>query len=139
MGVVALMTLLNREESVLSTHFGKAKWISLLGSDGKIKFLENTGLNGRFVVDVLVANGCTDVVFGEIGFGALRHLQAAGIHGWFGPLDKPVPELLEMLRQQKLERATAPRDGHVNHGCGQHSHGERSDATGEQRGCCCHR
>ena len=137
MSAIALMTLLNREDSTLSPHFGKAKWLMTVQSGtGKSTFVQNAGLNGRSVVDLLVANGCTDVVFSEIGPGALQHLQAANICGWFGPADTPVPQLLEMFRQGELERAIEPREGHSGHCCGQRTtrqhHGEMS---GQQR-CC---
>ena len=137
MSAIALMTLLNREGSTLSPHFGKAKWLTIIESGtGKSRFVQNAGLNGRSVVDLLVASGCTDVVFNEIGPGALQHLQAANICGWFGPADLPVPQLLELFRAGKLDRAIEPREGHRGHGCGQRTAGQqRGEMSGQQR-CC---
>ncbi len=137
MSAIALMTLLNREDSKLSPHFGKAKWLMLVKSaTGKSAFVQNAGLNGRSVVDLLVANGCTDVVFNEIGPGALQHLQAANIRGWFGPADTPVPQLLAMFRQGGLARAIEPREGHSGHCCEQRTtRQDHAKMQGHQR-CC---
>ncbi|HVN18677.1 MAG TPA: NifB/NifX family molybdenum-iron cluster-binding protein [Dongiaceae bacterium] len=108
MNTVAFTTLLNREDSALSPHFGKAKWILIRDSSGKITFEQNTVLNGRAVVDIMAKHGCTDAVFTHIGPGAFSHLQQAGIRGWIGPAATPVPELLERLGRGDLERALAP-------------------------------
>ncbi len=138
MSAIALMTLLNREDSTLSPHFGKAKWLMVVESGtGKSRFVQNAGLNGRSVVDLLVANGCTDVVFNEIGPGALQHLQAANICGWFGPADMPVPQLLELFRAGKLDRAIEPLEGHRGHGCcGQRTAGQHPGEMPGQQRCC---
>ena len=96
MSKIAFMTLLNRGNSKLSPHFGKAKWLMVKDREsGASEFVQNTGLNGRAVVNILVAHGCTDVVFSEIGPGALARLQAESIRGWFAPSDVPVPELVD--------------------------------------------
>jgi predicted Fe-Mo cluster-binding NifX family protein len=120
MSAIAFMTLFDGDDSALSLHFGKAKWLAIVEADSKrARFVQNTALNGRSVVSLLVANHCADVVFNEIGSGALQHLRTANIQGWFGPGDTPIPHLLEMFRQGKLQRAIEPREGHIGHGCGQ--------------------
>ncbi len=109
MSKVAFTTLLNREDSVLSPHFGMAKWILIRDDDnGQITFEQNTALNGRAVIDTMVRNGCTDAVFTQIGPGAFSHLEQADIRGWIGPADTPVPQLLERLSRGELARAQAP-------------------------------
>jgi predicted Fe-Mo cluster-binding NifX family protein len=148
MSKVAFTTLLNREDSALSPHFGMAKWILVRDDDnGQITFEQNTALNGRAVVDIMARHGCTDAVFTQIGPGAFAHLEQAGIRGWIGPADMPVPQLLELLSRGELERAQAPeskpaaipaagetevrgygpgfRGKHWGrgHGCGQRQHG----------------
>jgi predicted Fe-Mo cluster-binding NifX family protein len=134
---VAFMTLLDRGDSALSPHFGKAKWLAIIDTGSKEpRFVQNTGLNGRSVVNLLIANDCTDVVFNEIGPGALRHLQAADIRGWLGSKDTPVPQLLEMLRQGKLPRATEPHGAHSGHDCGPQEAQPCCRRTTEQRRCC---
>lgn len=109
MSKVAFTTLLNREDSALSPHFGIAKWILIRDDDnGQITFEQNTALNGRAVIDIMVRNGCTDAVFTQIGPGAFAHLEQAGIRGWIGPADTPVPQLLERLSCGELAKAQAP-------------------------------
>jgi predicted Fe-Mo cluster-binding NifX family protein len=109
MSKVAFTTLLNREDSALSPHFGMAKWILIRDDDdGQITFEQNTALNGRAVVDIMVRHGCTDAVFTHIGPGAFQHLEEAGIRGWIGPADMPLPQLLDHLSCGELARAQAP-------------------------------
>ncbi len=112
MSKVAFTTLLRREDSALSPHFGMAKWILIRDGDhGQITFEQNTALNGRAVVDLMALHGCTDAVFTQIGPGALRHLEQAGIRGWVGPAGVLVPQLLERLGRGELTRAQAhPRE-----------------------------
>lgn len=130
MSRIAFMTLLKRPDSKLSPHFGKAKWVMIVDQDGGVPtFVQNIGLNGHAVVDILAAHGCTDVVFSEIGAGALRHLQAANIRGWFGSVELPVPDLLQKLRRRELPEALALTEAHSEHGCG-HSHGIRQSGAG---------
>ena len=155
MGKIAFTTLLNRENSVLSPHFGKAKWILIRDENGQVTFEQNTMLNGRAVVDIVLRHGCSDAVFTQIGPGALHHLQQAGIRGWIGPAGTPVPELVERLSRGELAPAQAHESTPVlkeagrqpagsEHGtgqhamsggccCGQQGYGHRGDQTG--RGC----
>ena len=127
MSKIAFMTLLKRQDSKLSPHFGKAKWVMIADQEGGVPtFVQNTALNGRGVVDVLAANGCTDVVFSGIGAGALRHLQAAKIRGWIASGDVPVPDLRERFGRGELARVHAPTEGQEGHGCGHQHHGRQS-------------
>jgi predicted Fe-Mo cluster-binding NifX family protein len=108
MSKVAFTTLLKREDSALSPHFGKAKWIVVRdGESGEIAVEQNTGLNGRAVVDIMARHGCSDAVFTSIGPGASRHLEQAGIRGWIGAAGVPLPQLLEMLERGELKPAKA--------------------------------
>jgi predicted Fe-Mo cluster-binding NifX family protein len=143
MSKVGFTTLLNREDSVLSPHFGMAKWVMIRDDDtGEITFEQNTGLTGRAVADILAHHGCTDAVFTEIGPGALGHLRAAGIRGWLAPTDVPVPELVERLSQGALpavNEATqsaggARRRERRGGECG--STESRGTGAGRERGCC---
>jgi predicted Fe-Mo cluster-binding NifX family protein len=120
MSKVGFTTLLNREDSVLSPHFGMAKWVMILDDDsGAVTFERNTGLSGRAVVDILARAGCRDAVFSEIGNGALRHLEDAGIRGWLASVDVPVSQLRERLSRGELASA----EGHT-HGSGGDGHHE---------------
>ncbi|MBZ5627622.1 MAG: NifB/NifX family molybdenum-iron cluster-binding protein [Acidobacteriia bacterium] len=127
MSKVGFTTLLNREDSVLSPHFGMAKWVMIRDDDaGETRFEQNTGLSGRAVVDILARAGCSDAVFTEIGHGAFRHLQEAGIRAWLAPANLPVPQLLERLSRGELSPAKGPTQ--TSSGTG------RSERSGA--GCC---
>lgn len=146
MSKIALMTLLNREESSLSPHFGKAKWILVRDTEqGSSHFVQNHGLNGKSVVEQLLREGCTDVICSEIGAGAVENLKRAQIHGWLAPTDIPAPRLVEMLAAGSLQPVSATKQH--GEGCGQHSHGEAhpdGGCCGQHRhgnghsGGCCH-
>jgi predicted Fe-Mo cluster-binding NifX family protein len=146
MSKIALMTLLNREDSRLSPHFGKAKWILVRDTEhGPSKFIQNHGLNGKTVVEALLREGCTDVICSEIGQGAVENLQRAQIHGWLAPVNIPAPRLIEMLAAGSLQPVSATKQH--GEGCGEHAHGEKhSDGDcgcghrngGAHSGRCCH-
>jgi predicted Fe-Mo cluster-binding NifX family protein len=112
MSKIGFTTLLNREDSVLSPHFGLAKWVMIRDNDtGDVTFEQNTALYGRAIVDILHQHGCADVVFAEIGPGAFRNLQEAGIRGWLAPMNVPVPQLLERFSRGELTPAEGPTPG----------------------------
>ncbi len=131
MSKTAFLTLLNRDDSVLSPHFGKAKWVAIVDDSGRVEFEQNTVLNGRAVVEIVARHGCKDVVFTEVGPGAYRQLQNAGIRGWVGASGVPLPVLAENLRSGELPMAEEPASG--DH------HGKREGCGGTGRGdaCCC--
>jgi predicted Fe-Mo cluster-binding NifX family protein len=135
MSKIGFTTLLDRDDSVLSPHFGKAKWVMIRDRDAQqVTFEQNTALYGGAVVEILKTHGCTDAVFAEIGPGALRHLQQAGIRGWFAPANIPAPELLERLSRHELRAAVDVGERHAGKPaggcCGQQHHGD------EHHGCC---
>ena len=141
MSKIALMTLLNRDDSNLSPHFGKAKWMMIRDTEqGSSKFIQNHGLNGKTVVEALLREGCTDVICSEIGEGAVENLKRAQIHGWLAPANIPAPRLVEMLAAGSLQPVSATHSGqheqegkHSAGGCGcQH---RNSDG---HSGRCCH-
>ncbi len=118
MSNIAFMTLLNRENTTLSPHFGKAKWVMIQEPGAAPRFVQNAGLNGQAVVDILVANACTAVVFTEIGPGALHHLRTHNIRGWFAPANLSATEAAAMFVRGALKPALAPSKGHGSHACG---------------------
>jgi predicted Fe-Mo cluster-binding NifX family protein len=85
-----------------------AKWIAIFdpGSD-ELRFVQNRGLTGRAVTDVLQRERCSDVIFASIGSEALAHLKAAGIRGWYGPEGEAPNELLRLLKDGQLQPAEA--------------------------------
>jgi len=121
MGKIGFMTLLKREDSKLSPHFGKAKWLAVVDLEkDTCEFFQNTGLNGKTVAEMLVKHGCEDVVFTAIGEGALQHLKDAHIYGWSAPADIPLTELRRMYMRGELRHARKASSG----GQGLHIHGK---------------
>ncbi len=139
---IGFTTLLNQDDSVLSPHFGKAKWVMIRDDSGKVTFVQNTGLSGGAVVNILQHHGCTEAVFAEIGPGAFRHLQQAGIRGWLGPANVPIAELLARLSRGELPAAKGPtspkaRTGHSEHaGSGCSRIEADTKRVGGATGCC---
>lgn len=105
------MTLLRSDwQSPLSPHFGMAGWLLIYDANaGRRTFERNRRLFGKGVVDVFAQHRCTDAVFSSIGPGALEILRAAGIRAWYGPADVPASQLIDRLKQGKLEPANEAR------------------------------
>jgi predicted Fe-Mo cluster-binding NifX family protein len=112
MSKIGFTTLLNREDSALSAHFGLAKWVMIRDTKtGVVIFEQNKVPYGRAIVDILQRHGCTDVVFGQIGHGAFRHLQEAGIRGWSATANVPISKLIDQFDRGELMPATGPTRG----------------------------
>lgn len=137
MSKLAFTTLLNRNDSILSPHFGKAKWIMIRDDAGTVGFEQNTDLNGRAVVDILRHAGCTDVISAEIGEGAFRNLQQTGIRSWLAPADVPVPQLVEMFAKGQLSPST-PTAHDSGGGCHSAAQAGGGSAAAHGSGGCCH-
>ena len=134
MSKIGCTVLLNRETSSLSPHFGKAKWVMITDREtGKSEFEQNFGMNGRAVVDILARHRCSDVIFAEIGPGALSHLKDTGIKAWFGPQGVGAPEVMEKLKRGELSAALAPSPGHGQH---QHAGGGCCGSIADHAPCC---
>jgi len=114
------MTLLKESwDSPLSPHFGKAKWVLVYDTESEQQHFErNRGLNGRAVVDIMAAHGCTDAIFTHIGAGALRHLREAGMAGWYGAAGVPASEVLARWQKGELQqaRSASAHDSQRQHG-----------------------
>ena len=134
MSKIAAMTLLDREDSSLSPHFGKAKWIMIRDPQQSCwHFLLNQALNGKGVVEELLRQGCTDVICSEIGAGAVENLKRAQIHGWLAPASVPASQLFQMLAEGLLQPASATKQHGEGGDC---CHGEQSDGRGHSAGGC---
>lgn len=105
---IGFTLLLNQNDSRLSPHFGKAKWIGIYDTETEsMRFERNTGLNGRFVADVLGDADCTHAVLTSIGPGALEHLHRYGIAALQGDADTPWPLLAKKVQSDALPPAEA--------------------------------
>ncbi len=125
MGRVAIMMSAGRADAPMSSHFGKAEWILLSGDESATpEFVRNEELNGKSAADLLIRQGCTDVVLVDIGDGALRHLQTAVIRAWAVPAPVSGRDALRMFAEGKL--APVPPVS-------------AAASRGEGHGCCCGR
>ena len=121
MSKVGVMMSMDRADAPMSTHFGKAEWIMVAETENRtLSFVKNEGLNGKSAVEIVICQGCTDVIVTDIGDGALGHLQAAQIRVWAAPAPVAGDEELRMFREGQLPPVptarTATRDGE-GHGC----------------------
>lgn len=118
MAKIAFVTSTNGTRAQLSPHFGKARWVMVLDtSAGLASFHKNTGLTGRAVVDILIREHCEEVVFRNIGPGALKQLRNANIGGWHAAEQKTPLELADDLLQGLLRLARTPTTrGRTKHG-----------------------
>ena len=119
MNKIGLVLSLDKLDAPLSNHFGMAKWLLIYEDDQELKFVRNTELYGRGMVDVLVRSGCTDAIFATIGAGALKGLIKAHIRPWYGPPDVPVREVIERFKRGELKDATKAAET-AEHGRGFH-------------------
>ena len=125
MGRVAIMMSAGQPNAPMSSHFGKAEWIMISGTESTTpEFIRNEGLNGRSTVKLLVGQGCTDVILVDIGDGALRHLQAVTMYAWVVPGPVTGREALRVFAEGKL--APVPPVS-------------AASSRGEGHGCCCGR
>lgn len=111
-----------RAEDPLALHFGKAKWLMIYDTAGGTpQFIENTGLDGRWVAARFAKEGVTRVIAWRLGQGALVHLRAFGIKVLEGNKSTPASALAEAARLDKLpELRRAPsHPGRAT--CGEHS------------------
>ena len=116
----------------MSSHFGKAEWIMVADTENRIpEFVKNEALNGKNAVEIAIHQGCTDVIFTEIGNGAFGHLRTAGIRGWVAPEHTSGQQALRMFTQSELEAASASTKPGEGHGCC------CASRTGSEAATCC--
>lgn len=121
MGKIGVMMSENRADGRMSSHFGKAEWI-MAAEEGKVQFVKNEGLNGRSAAEIIVREGCTDVILIDIGDGALGHLQRAQVRAWAAGAPVAGDEALRMFSEGQLTDVPPARAA-ARHGAG--------------HGCCC--
>jgi predicted Fe-Mo cluster-binding NifX family protein len=136
MSRVAVMMAADRGDGAMSSHFGKAEWIMIAGTEGGApEFERNDGLNGRSAADLLIRHDCTDTILVDIGEGALGHLQAAKIRAWAAPGPVTGQEALTMFAEGRLSPVPEARTGKGHgegHGCSCAHH----DASAASTRCC---
>lgn len=118
MSKIAVMMSDSRAEAPMSSHFGQAPWIMIADQEsGKQEFVENEAMNGRGAASTVAAAGCGNVVVVDMGTGALRHLQMAGIGAWAAPAGITGTEALGLFAEGKLSPAAAHESASHHGGC----------------------
>lgn len=125
MGKVGVMMAVNAADGSMSGHFGKAEWIMTVDENGVQAFLENSGKNGHAALELAQGSGCTEMIFAEIGPGALQGLLRAGIRGWQAPAGLTGAEALLRHAHGELQPVRAVVQAHRGEGgcCGGHGAG----------------
>lgn len=133
MSKIGVMMSAQSVDAPMSGHFGKAEWLMVVEEAAPPRFVANAAANGHGVVAQVLAEGCSEVIFSEIGGGAARQLFAAGIRGWVAPKGLNGSEALARLRAgalMRLDAASLPLHEGGGCCCG---HGKESAAA---TGCC---
>jgi predicted Fe-Mo cluster-binding NifX family protein len=103
---IGFTLLKEAQDSPLSPHFGKAKWLGIFDTDTRaMRFVRNADLTGRAVADVFAEADCTHAVFTHIGAPALEHLKAYGIQAFWGEADVSAVTLVDRLERGELTPA----------------------------------
>jgi len=110
-------------DGVLWPHFGKAPQVTIVTiEDGQVKetvVLESPAHEHGAMPRFIAAHGCTDVLCGGLGGGAVNMLNQLGIQVHAGAPAIPIQELLS----QYLGGTIIYGDGTCHHdGCGGHHH-----------------
>lgn len=135
MAKIGVMMSADGADENMSLHFGKAEWIMVADTESGVhKFVKNEALNGKGAVEIVIRQGCTDVILADIGDGALGHLQAAHIRAWAAPEPVVGSEALRMFREGQLPpvplaRAATRQGEHHGRCC--------SSPTGTEAAVCC--
>ena len=118
MGKVAVMMSENQVNAQMSSHFGKAEWVMVADTEcHAFDFLKNEAAGGKNVVEMIAGQNCSDAIFSEIGNGALGHLKAENICGWFAPANISGQQALEMFENLQLRAADTASERPAGHGC----------------------
>ena len=132
MSKIGVMMSANRADGQMSSHFGKAEWMMVSDAENAVPvFVKNEGLNGRCAAEIVIGQGCTDVILADIGDGALGHLQEASIRVWASPAPVAGDEALRLFREGQLPPVPAARTAtkhgaHHGNCCGGHGGSETS-------------
>ena len=77
--MIAIPVKSNKEDSAVTTLFGKAKWFALVNDAGQINIIKNETESGRHVVEQLVQMGVNHLIFSHMGGNPFMLLQRSGV------------------------------------------------------------
>jgi predicted Fe-Mo cluster-binding NifX family protein len=98
-------------EAVLDPRFGRAARFLIVDEGGNIlEVIDNGNVNashgaGPATASLVSRTGATMVISGRYGPKAYDALKAFGVEPWVGQPDRTVGDLLEDLKQSRLQRA----------------------------------
>lgn len=127
---IGVMMAGNAADGPMSGHFGKAEWMMTVDENGAQEFFENTGKNGHSALMLAQANACTELIFAEIGPGALQGLLRAGIRGWQAPVGLTGSEAVLQYARGQLQPVKMAAQAHHGEGGCCSGHGEGSSCCG---------
>jgi len=129
--MIAVPVKTNKENPVVSTLFGKAKWFAFVDENGKISIEKNSAESGRAVVENLVTKGVDKLVFHHMGGNPFMLLQKENIECFYDGGERIfLDELLQQLQNNNLVKVDAHNmaqyieQGNMHKGDHKH-HGEK--------------
>ena len=132
MGKIGVMMSAESADEAISSHFGKAEWLMITDTGNPTPvFVKNEMLSGKSAVEIAHREGCSDLIFTEIGNGAFGHLKAAGIRGWVAPEHITGSHALNMFDKSILQPASTSTKQGGGAGCC------CASGTGPQASTCC--
>jgi predicted Fe-Mo cluster-binding NifX family protein len=118
MSKVGVMMSEDRADGTMSSHFGKAEWVMIADTENSIQeFEKNDSQTCTSAVEIALRHGCKNLIFTEIGHGAIGHLTAAGIRGWVAPKLITGEQALQMFTQSQLQAVNEITEHGAGHGC----------------------
>lgn len=101
--MIAIPIKSNKENSAVTTLFGKAKWFALVNDDNEMKIIKNENESGRHVVEYLVQQGVKNLVFSHMGGNPFMLLQRNGISCFHSGFDRiTLDEVIKKFRNNEL-------------------------------------
>lgn len=115
--MIAIPVKTNKQNPVVSTLFGKAKWFAYVDG-GKITIEENTTESGRVVVDQMAQKGVDQLIFHHMGGNPFMLLQRAGIECYHDGGERIfLDEVLKKLQNGELTKVdTSNMDSFIEQG-----------------------
>lgn len=106
--MIAVPIKMNKENSAVSTLFGKAKWFAFINDKNEIEIEQNQTQSGRKVVENLVKKGVTELIFQNMGGNPFMLLQKADINCYCTGSERILlKEALKKLNENQLIKVDA--------------------------------
>ncbi len=131
--MIAIPVKTNKENTAVTTLFGKAKWFAIVDGD-TITIEKNETESGRAVVDSFVARGIDKVIFAHMGGNPFMLLQKGNIECYHAGEERILlTEALEKLKNGQLTKVDGTNmsqfveQGNMHNGGGHGDHEHTHD------------